>query len=98
MVEQANEISEAPTAPQTLAAGAPPEQQQKEETKSSQSGFKMPQTPKETLQVCKLLKDEGNIMFKQKDYQKAISKYSRIMMFSKTIMAEEQGDHMLSMV
>ena len=98
MVESTNEVSEVPSAPQTLAAGAPPEKQQTEELKSTQSGFKMPQTPKETLQVCKLLKDEGNIMFKQKDYQKAISKYSRIMMFSKTLMAEEGGDHMLSMV
>ena len=49
----------------------------------------MPQTPKETLEMCKLLKDEGNLWFKQKEYAKAISKYARIGMFSKTILAEE---------
>ena len=58
----------------------------------------MPQTAQETLSVCKNLKEEGNSYFKQKDYQNAISKYSRIMMFAKTIMAEEAGDHMLSHV
>jgi len=95
MVESTNEVTEVPSAPQTLAGGAPPELP-KEEIKAAE--FKMPKNNQESLSMCKWLKEQGNEFYKQKEFQKAISKYARIRMFSKVLLAEEAGDHMLSMV
>merc|ERR1712151_228968 len=41
--------------------------------------------------MCKSLKEEGNTLFKEKEYQKAIDKYSRIEFFAKTIIADQKG-------
>ena len=39
---------------------------------------KIPQTPIEFLNHAVLLKGDGNELFKQKDYKKAIAKYARV--------------------
>jgi len=37
------------------------------------------------------LKDEGNFYFKNKDYQKAVAKYARVALFTKTLLPAVPG-------
>ena len=63
------------------------------------SGFKFPQTHKETLEMCKDYKTQGNQLFKEKDYKKANTKYSRVALFAKSVLdSEGGGDQMMEMV
>ena len=57
----------------------------------TKEGFKMPETPTEMYEYAKQLKDEGNMYFKMKDYKKAISKYSRIQLFTKSLIGQTAG-------
>jgi len=44
------------------------------------------------VKESKALKDEGNLFFKNKEYQKAISKYARVAMFTKSLLPVVAGD------
>ena len=44
--------------------------------------FKMPETPEEMLEAAKVLKEEGNLFFKCKEYKKALAKYSKVQLFT----------------
>ena len=52
----------------------------------------MPKTLKEMFLHGKQLKEEGNFYFKQKDYQGAIKKYSRVRAFLRPMMPSGDGD------
>ncbi len=54
---------------------------------SEETKFKMPETPKEMMEYAKTLKEEGNNFFKVKDYKKALSKYSKVQLFTKNLIS-----------
>ena len=51
----------------------------------------MPKTLREMFLHGKSLKEEGNFYFKQKDYQGAIKKYSRVRAFLRPMMPAGDG-------
>ena len=49
--------------------------------------------------MCKDYKTQGNTLFKEKDYKKANTKYSRVGLFAKSVLDQEGGgDQMMQMV
>ena len=51
----------------------------------------MPQTPEEMVAYARQLKEDGNALFKQKDYKKALSKYSKIQLFTQSLITQGGG-------
>jgi len=42
--------------------------------------------------MARMLKDEGNMYFKQKDFAKAISKWCKVTLFTKPFLPSKSGE------
>ena len=58
----------------------------------------MPQTVREQFAYAQNLKEEGNFLFKQKDYVNAIKKYSKVRAFLKPMIPPKDGDENASFI
>lgn len=52
----------------------------------------MPQTMREQFFFAQNLKEEGNFLFKNKDYLGAIKKYSKVRAYLRSLMPNKEGD------
>ena len=61
------------------------------ESKAETNSNPFPKTHKEILATCRDYKTQGNTLFKEKDYKRANTKYSRVALFAKGVFDDGEG-------